>query len=80
MLASIHPLGERARHNRFWITATAYIAGSVAGGASLVGSPAPSGRRFGQSAAPSLRWWVGWRYSSASPRRCSTLPADAFPG
>ena len=34
MLASIHPLGERARHNRFWITATAYIAGSVAGGAS----------------------------------------------
>jgi hypothetical protein len=33
MLASIHPLGERARHNRFWVTATAHMAGSVAGGA-----------------------------------------------
>ncbi|MFQ5948343.1 MAG: hypothetical protein ACE5KX_05745 [Acidimicrobiia bacterium] len=35
MLASIHPLGERARHNRWGITATAYLAGSVAGGAAL---------------------------------------------
>lgn len=35
MLSSIHPLGERARGSRWWITATAYIAGSVAGGATL---------------------------------------------
>ena len=35
MLASIHPLGERARRNRFWLTATAYVAGSVAGGAAV---------------------------------------------
>ncbi|MGH9053094.1 MAG: hypothetical protein ACRDWX_08805 [Acidimicrobiia bacterium] len=33
MLASIHPLGERARHSRWGITVSAYLAGSVAGGA-----------------------------------------------
>ena len=32
MLSSIHPLGERARSSRFWVTATAYVLGSVAGG------------------------------------------------
>ena len=35
MLASIHPLGERARGNRWWLTATAYVIASVAGGALL---------------------------------------------
>ena len=33
MLASIHPLGERARHSRWGITVSAYLAGSLAGGA-----------------------------------------------
>ncbi|MGH9065654.1 MAG: hypothetical protein ACRD0L_17125 [Acidimicrobiales bacterium] len=33
MLASIHPLGERARRNRWSRTVAAYVAGSVAGGA-----------------------------------------------
>ena len=33
MLASIHPLGERARGNRWHLTAGAYVAGSMAGGA-----------------------------------------------
>src|SRR5437016_1313445 len=33
MLASIHPLGERARHSRWGITVTAYVLGSVGGGA-----------------------------------------------
>ena len=33
MLASIHPLGERGRGNRFWVTATAYLGGSLVGGA-----------------------------------------------
>src|SRR5947208_1403835 len=37
MLASIHPLGERARHNRWTITVTAYLIASVIGGA-LTGS------------------------------------------
>jgi hypothetical protein len=36
MLASISPLGERARGQRFGLTATAYVIGSIAGGA-LVG-------------------------------------------
>jgi len=33
MLASIHPLGERARRSRWGVTVTAYLLGSVAGGA-----------------------------------------------
>lgn len=35
MLASINPLGERSRNSRFAITFTAYLTGSVAGGAGL---------------------------------------------
>lgn len=33
MLASINPLVERGRNSRYWITSTAYVVGSVAGGA-----------------------------------------------
>lgn len=33
MLSSIHPLGERAKHNSFPVTVTAFAVGSVAGGA-----------------------------------------------
>lgn len=36
MLSSIHPLGERARHNRWIVTLTAFTIGSVTAGA-LVG-------------------------------------------
>ena len=32
MLSSISPLGERARNSRWWLTTTAYVAGSLAGG------------------------------------------------
>jgi hypothetical protein len=32
MLTSISPLGERARGNRFWLTAAAYAVGSLLGG------------------------------------------------
>ena len=35
MLASIHPLGERARGNRWGLTAAAYVVGSLLGGAAL---------------------------------------------
>ena len=35
MLASIHPLGERARGQRFWVTIAAYTVGSVVGAAAL---------------------------------------------
>ena len=37
MLSSIHPLGERAKGNRFALTAAAHIAGAALGGA-LMGS------------------------------------------
>jgi hypothetical protein len=35
MLASIHPLGERARGNRWGLTVASYLAGSLSGGAAL---------------------------------------------
>jgi sulfite exporter TauE/SafE len=35
MLASITPLGERGRGNRWWLTALAYEAGSIVGGAAM---------------------------------------------
>lgn len=35
MLTSISPLGERARGNRFWVTAAAYAAGSLVGGTAI---------------------------------------------
>src|SRR5438067_487415 len=35
MLASIHPLGERARRSNWWVTTAAYLGASVAGGAVL---------------------------------------------
>ena len=35
MLASINPLVERGRHSRYWVTATAYVVGSFAGGAAM---------------------------------------------
>lgn len=37
MLSSIHPLGERSRNNRWWLTITAFTIGSTATGA-LVGA------------------------------------------
>jgi hypothetical protein len=41
MLASIHPLGERVRGNRWWLTAAAHIAASALAGA-LAGAAAGS--------------------------------------
>jgi len=35
MLASITPLGERGRGNRWWLTALAYEVGSIVGGAAM---------------------------------------------
>jgi sulfite exporter TauE/SafE len=37
MLSSIHPLGERARHNRWALTATAFAVGSIATAAGVGG-------------------------------------------
>jgi hypothetical protein len=38
MLSSIHPLGERARNNRWWVTATAFTLGASAAGGVVGGS------------------------------------------
>jgi sulfite exporter TauE/SafE len=35
MLSSIHPLGERGKGNRFAVTAAAFVAGTVVGGATV---------------------------------------------
>ena len=35
MLSSIHPLGERARHNRWFITVSAFTIGAVVSGAAV---------------------------------------------
>jgi len=37
MLSSIHPLGERVRHNRWALTVAAHLAGSTVGGAATGG-------------------------------------------
>ena len=56
MLSSISPLGERARGSRWWLTTTAYVAGSFVGGLVVGGLAATLG-----SLVP-----VGWRSSSAT--------------
>src|SRR5438105_14788929 len=38
MLASINPLGERSRNQRYWMTVVAYIIGSTVAGAFLGGT------------------------------------------
>lgn len=43
MLSSISPLGERARSSRWWLTTTAYLVGSLAGGLALGGLAARVG-------------------------------------
>jgi hypothetical protein len=51
MLSSISPLGEQARSSRWWLTTTAYLLGSLAGGlavgalAALLGSALPGAVR-----------------------------------
>jgi cytochrome c biogenesis protein CcdA len=57
MLSSIHPLGERARRSRWWLTTAAYLAASTAGGA-LLGAVAGG---FGSLVLGRvLGWSAGW--------------------
>src|SRR5919202_1077090 len=58
MLASITPLGERARGSRWWRTATAYVIGSAAGG-TLLGAAAALDLRGGP---PTIRRQVDERW------------------
>ena len=43
MLSSIHPLGERARSNRWWLTVTAFTVGSMTAGGILGAASAAVG-------------------------------------
>jgi hypothetical protein len=54
MLSSIHPLGERARSNRWWVTVTAFAVGSMTAGALLGTGSALLGTSF--PSAPSPLW------------------------
>jgi len=47
MLASINPLVERARGSRYWISATAYVIGSVAGGLAIGAAAGSVGAALG---------------------------------
>ena len=52
MLSSIHPLGERARNNRWWLTVTAFTVGAMATGALVGGSLGLIGSRFVADISP----------------------------
>ena len=49
MLASINPLGERSRNQRYWATVVAYVAGSTVAGAFL-------GASDGRAVSVLARW------------------------
>ncbi len=53
MLSSIHPLGERAKGNRWSVTATAFVVGSVAGGLTLGAVAGSAGAVIGLDVDPS---------------------------
>lgn len=54
MLSSIHPLGERARNNKWWVTATAFTAGATATGALVGAALGLAGKSMPTSADPSV--------------------------
>lgn len=58
MLSSISPLGERARHSRWWLTTAAYLVGSVLGGLAVGGLAALLGALVPASARGSA-WGLG---------------------
>jgi hypothetical protein len=47
MLSSIHPLGERARSNRWWLTVSAFAVGATTGGAVLGAAAGAAGQLIG---------------------------------
>jgi hypothetical protein len=80
MLSSIHPLGERARSNRWWLTVTAFVLGATAGGAALGGAAGAFGRLAGTEswsdrtrAAVVVVAAAGALVADLSPRRFSPV-------
>jgi hypothetical protein len=77
MLSSIHPLGEAGRRQRWWLTVTAHVVGSVVGGAC-------AGLALGvvgEVAALSGIGW-GWRLGAAALVAAGAALVDArgWPG
>jgi hypothetical protein len=59
MLSSITPLGERGRHNRWWLTVAALGAGSAVGGAGLGAALGALGAWFPRSPETALAVLAG---------------------
>ncbi|MGH8860564.1 MAG: hypothetical protein ACRDVG_04900 [Jatrophihabitantaceae bacterium] len=59
MLSSLNPVSERARGNRFWLTALWYVAGALVGGALLGVGCAVAASGYGRlRPAPSVTWAI----------------------
>jgi sulfite exporter TauE/SafE len=58
MLSSIHPLGERARSNRWWLTVTAFTVGASVTGAVVGLGLGASGARLLRSVSHSSITWA----------------------
>ena len=73
MLSSIHPLGERAKGNAYWITATAHVVGATAGGLALgaIAAVAAVAARFAATTPPSCG--QGPSAAPCSPWRPSSI-------
>ena len=54
MLSSIHPLGERGRHNRWWLTVTAFTIGAAGAGTAVASLAGWAGSLLLEKAAPAV--------------------------
>jgi sulfite exporter TauE/SafE len=55
MLSSIHPLGERARNNRWWITVSSFTLGAIAAGMAVGGILGLAGNALLSNLSPTTR-------------------------
>ncbi len=55
MLSSIHPLGERARNHKWWITVSAFTLGAILSGATVGGVLGLAGQRLLSAIDPTTR-------------------------
>ncbi|MDQ1444192.1 MAG: hypothetical protein QOI20_656 [Acidimicrobiaceae bacterium] len=74
MLASIHPLGERARNNRWGLTVAAHILGSWAGGVAVFSA----GGAVGGLVHPTGRW--PWAAAAAAAVVCAAIELRSHRG
>lgn len=83
MLSSLNPVSERARGNRFWVTACWYIGGAAAGGALLGAGCALGAFGYGRIGAPEGLGWalalVGAAFAVASDTRVAGWSLPVHP-